>query len=175
MAPVHGTATGTDNGTWWAGAFYWLTGGSVHLPAVHRVLSSWMTPSPRRVARSSGGRCGEQTGPGRLSLPSDSGDNSPRLRLPPKLRGGSPDGNNRARNVRLPHVVLACFMTAAAFIQLPWINFATITGPAVANHGVPDPSLGRLSTSFMITYLFVVLLASWKIEAHGFRTESARC
>ena len=53
LALVHGLAAGTDSGTWWASAFYWLTGGSVLILTVHRVLSPRLTPSPRRAARPS--------------------------------------------------------------------------------------------------------------------------
>jgi cyanate permease len=67
-------------------------------------------------------------------------------------------------------VVLAGFMAAVAFNQLLWINFAAITGPAAAHYGVSDLSIGLLSMSFMIAYLFVALPASWVIDTYGFRT-----
>ena len=51
MGLVHGLAAGTDSGTWWAGAFYWVTGGSVLFLTVYRVLVTRLTPSPRRVTR----------------------------------------------------------------------------------------------------------------------------
>jgi sugar phosphate permease len=67
-------------------------------------------------------------------------------------------------------VVLAGFMAAVAFNQLLWINFAAITGPAAAYYGVSDLSIGLLSMSFMIAYLFMALPASWVIDTRGFRT-----
>jgi MFS family permease len=67
-------------------------------------------------------------------------------------------------------VVLAGFMLAVAFNQLLWITFAPITGPAAAYYGVSDLSIGLLSMSFMIAYLFLALPASWVIDTYGFRT-----
>ena len=66
-------------------------------------------------------------------------------------------------------VVLAGFMLAVAFNQLLWITFAPITGPAAAYYGVSDLSIGLLSMSFMIAYLFLALPASWVIDTYGFR------
>jgi MFS family permease len=74
------------------------------------------------------------------------------------------------RVFRYRWVVLAGFMLAAAFNQLLWITFAPITGPAAAYYGVSDLSIGLLSMSFMIAYLFLALPASWVIDTHGFRT-----
>ncbi len=73
------------------------------------------------------------------------------------------------RVFRYRWVVLAGFMLAAAFNQLLWITFAPITGPAAAYYGVSDLSIGLLSMSFMIAYLFLALPASWVIDTYGFR------
>jgi MFS family permease len=70
-------------------------------------------------------------------------------------------------------VVLAGFMAAVTVNQLLWINFAAITGPAAAYYGVSDLSIGLLSMSFMIAYLFMALPASWVIDTYGFRTAVA--
>ncbi|MCX6028236.1 MAG: MFS transporter [Chloroflexi bacterium] len=67
-------------------------------------------------------------------------------------------------------VILAAFMLAVAFNQLLWITFAPITGSAASYYGVSDLSIGLLSMSFMIAYLFVSLPASWAIDTLGFRT-----
>lgn len=67
-------------------------------------------------------------------------------------------------------VVLAGFMVAVVFNQLLWINFAAITGLAAAYYGVSDLSIGLLSMSFMVAYLFMALPASWVIDTYGFRT-----
>ncbi len=66
-------------------------------------------------------------------------------------------------------IILAAFMLAVAFNQLLWITFAPITGSAASYYGVSDLSIGLLSMSFMIAYLFVSLPASWAIDTWGFR------
>jgi MFS family permease len=66
-------------------------------------------------------------------------------------------------------VVLLAFMLTAAFNQLLWITYAPITGSAAAYYGVTDLSIGLLSMSFMIAYLFVSIPASWVIDTYGFR------
>jgi MFS family permease len=66
--------------------------------------------------------------------------------------------------------VLGAFMLAAAFNQLLWITFAPITGNAAKYYGVSDLSIGLLSMSFLIAYLFVSIPASWAIDTYGFRT-----
>jgi cyanate permease len=66
-------------------------------------------------------------------------------------------------------VVLLAFMLVVAFNQLLWITFAPITGNAAAYYGVDDLSIGLLSMSFMIAYLFVSIPASWVIDTYGFR------
>src|SRR4030067_1515625 len=67
-------------------------------------------------------------------------------------------------------IVLAGFMLAVMFNQVLWITFAPLTGPAAAYYGVSALSIGLLSMSFMIAYLFVALPASWAIDTFGFRT-----
>ncbi|OGO09594.1 MAG: sugar phosphate permease [Chloroflexi bacterium RBG_13_66_10] len=69
--------------------------------------------------------------------------------------------------------VLVAFMLAVAFNQLLWISFAPITGNAAAFYGVSDLSIGLLSMSFMIAYLFVSVPASWVIDTYGFRVAVA--
>jgi MFS family permease len=65
--------------------------------------------------------------------------------------------------------VLLAFMLTAAFNQLLWITYAPITSSAAAYYGVTDLSIGLLSMSFMIAYLFVSIPASWVIDTYGFR------
>jgi MFS family permease len=67
-------------------------------------------------------------------------------------------------------VILLVFMLAAIFNQMLWITFAPITSSAVAYYHVSDLSIGLLSISFMIAYLFVSIPASWVIDTYGFRT-----
>ncbi len=66
-------------------------------------------------------------------------------------------------------VVLLVFMFAAAVNQLLWITFAAITGDAARYYGVSDLSIGILSVSFMIVYIFVSIPASWAIDTYGIR------
>jgi fucose permease len=65
--------------------------------------------------------------------------------------------------------VLAAFMAVVLVNQLAWITFAPITGLAAQFYGVSDLSIGLLSMSFMIVYLFVSIPASWVIDTYGFR------
>ena len=66
-------------------------------------------------------------------------------------------------------VALAVFMAVVLVNQLAWITFAPITGVAAHYYGVSDLSIGLLSMSFMIVYLFVSIPASWVIDTYGFR------
>jgi MFS family permease len=66
-------------------------------------------------------------------------------------------------------VVLVAFMFVIAVNQLLWITFAPITGVAAGYYGVSDLSIGLLSLSFMIVYIFVSIPASWVIDTYGFR------
>ena len=66
-------------------------------------------------------------------------------------------------------VVLLVFMFAAAVNQLLWITFAPITGSAAKYYGVSDLSIGILSMSFMIVFIFVSIPASWAIDTYGIR------
>lgn len=66
-------------------------------------------------------------------------------------------------------VVLILFMLVIAANQLAWITFAPITGVAGRYYGVSDLSIGLLSMSFMIVYIFVSIPASWTIDTYGFR------
>jgi MFS family permease len=66
-------------------------------------------------------------------------------------------------------VVLLSFMAVIVVNQLLWITFAPITSNAASYYGVSDLSIGLLSMSFMIVYLFVSIPASWLIDTYGFR------
>jgi sugar phosphate permease len=66
-------------------------------------------------------------------------------------------------------VVLLVFMFVVAINQLLWITFAPITGSAATYYGVSDLSIGLLSMSFMIVYIFVSIPASWMIDTYGIR------
>ena len=67
MGLMHGLAAGTDSGTWWAGAFYWVTGGSVLFLTVYRVLVTRWAPSPRRATLVRGSTLLREPGEGKSS------------------------------------------------------------------------------------------------------------
>jgi cyanate permease len=66
-------------------------------------------------------------------------------------------------------VVLLAFMFAILANQILWITFAPITGSAAEYYGVSDLSIGLLSMSFMIVYIFVSIPASWTIDTYGIK------
>jgi cyanate permease len=66
-------------------------------------------------------------------------------------------------------IILLAFMAVIAINQLMWITFAPITGRAASYYGVSDLSIGLLSMSFMIVYIFVSIPASYMIDTVGFR------
>lgn len=66
-------------------------------------------------------------------------------------------------------VVLLAFMAIIALNQLLWITFAAITSDAMKFYGVSDLSIGLLSLSFMVVYIFVSFPASWVIDTYGLR------
>jgi len=66
-------------------------------------------------------------------------------------------------------VVLLAFMSIIAVNQLLWITFAPITSNAVEYYRVSELSIGLLSLSFLIVYIFVSFPASWVIDTYGIR------
>ncbi len=66
-------------------------------------------------------------------------------------------------------VMLLAFMAIIAVNQLLWITFAPITVSATSYYRVSDLSIGLLSMSFMIVYIFVAIPASWAIDTYGVR------
>jgi MFS family permease len=66
-------------------------------------------------------------------------------------------------------VMLLAFMAIIAVNQLLWITFAPITVSATSYYQVSDLSIGLLSMSFMIVYIFVAIPASWAIDTYGVR------
>ncbi|MBI5352543.1 MAG: MFS transporter [Chloroflexi bacterium] len=65
--------------------------------------------------------------------------------------------------------VLAVFMFVNITIQILWISYAPITGPAAAFYGVDDLQIGLLSMSFMIAFIPLSIPVSWVIDTYGFR------
>ncbi len=66
-------------------------------------------------------------------------------------------------------VVLLAFMAVIAVNQLLWITFAAVTTQAMQFYGVSDLSIGLLSLSFMVVYIFASFPASWTIDTYGIR------
>jgi nitrate/nitrite transporter NarK len=66
-------------------------------------------------------------------------------------------------------VILAVFMFINLTIQVLWICFAPITGPAAAFYGVSDLQIGFLAMTFMIVYVPLSIPVSWMIDTLGYR------
>lgn len=66
-------------------------------------------------------------------------------------------------------VVLAVFMFINLTIQMLWISYAPITGPAAKYYGVTDLRIGLLAMSFMIAFIPLSLPVSWAIDTYGMR------
>jgi MFS family permease len=66
-------------------------------------------------------------------------------------------------------VVLAVFMFINLTIQMLWIAYAPISGPAGQFYGVTDLQIGLLAMSFMIAYVPLALPVAWVIDSYGFR------
>jgi len=66
-------------------------------------------------------------------------------------------------------VVLAVFMFVNLTIQMLWIAYAPITGPAASFYGVTDLQIGLLAMTFMIAFIPLSIPVSWVIDTFGFR------
>jgi MFS family permease len=66
-------------------------------------------------------------------------------------------------------VVLIVFMLINVTIQMLWISYAPVTGPAAKFYGVSDLQIGILSMWFMIAYIPLSMPVSWVIDTYGFR------
>ena len=66
-------------------------------------------------------------------------------------------------------VVLIVFMLINVTIQMLWISYAPVTGPAAKFYGVTDLQIGILSMWFMIAYIPLSMPVSWVIDTYGFR------
>src|SRR5512139_1499268 len=65
--------------------------------------------------------------------------------------------------------VLGVFMFINLTIQMLWIAYAPITGPAAEYYGVSDLQIGLLAMSFMIAFIPLSIPVSWVIDTYGFR------
>jgi MFS family permease len=66
-------------------------------------------------------------------------------------------------------VILAVFMFVNLTIQVLWISYAPITGPAAQFYGVTDLQIGLFAMSFMIAFIPLSMPVSWVIDTYGFR------
>jgi MFS family permease len=66
-------------------------------------------------------------------------------------------------------VVLAVFMLINLAIQILWISYAPITGPAARFYEVSDLKIGLLAMTFMIVFIPLSIPVSWAIDTYGFR------
>ncbi len=66
-------------------------------------------------------------------------------------------------------VVLGVFMLINLTIQILWISYAPITGPAAKFYGVTDLQIGLLAMSFMFAFIPLSIPVSWIIDTYGFR------
>jgi len=66
-------------------------------------------------------------------------------------------------------VVLGAFMFINLTIQMLWITYAPITGPAAKFYGVTDLQIGLFAMTFMITFIPLSIPVSWVIDTYGFR------
>jgi MFS family permease len=66
-------------------------------------------------------------------------------------------------------VILAVFMFINLTIQILWIGYAPITGPAAKFYGVSDLQIGFLAMTFMIAFIPLSLPVSWAIDTYGYR------
>lgn len=73
------------------------------------------------------------------------------------------------RLYRYRWVVLGVFMFINLTIQMLWITYAPITGPAAQFYGVTDLEIGLLAMSFMVAFIPLSLPVSWAIDTYGFR------
>ena len=66
-------------------------------------------------------------------------------------------------------VVLGVFMLLNLTMQVLWISYAPITGPATNYYGVSDLQIGLLSMVFMIAFIPLSLPVAWLIDKYGYR------
>jgi MFS family permease len=64
---------------------------------------------------------------------------------------------------------LGVFMFINLTIQMLWIAYAPITGPAAQFYGVTDLHIGLLAMSFMLAFIPLSIPVSWAIDTYGFR------
>ena len=65
-------------------------------------------------------------------------------------------------------IVLAVFMFLNLTIQMLWIAYAPITGPAAIFYHVGDLQIGLLAMSFMLVFIPLSMPVAWVIDTLGF-------
>ena len=78
-----------------------------------------------------------------------------------------PDKNYKVYPYRW--IVLGVFMLINLAIQMLWICFAPITGPAARFYSVSDLQIGFLAMAFMIVYIPLSIPVSWIVDTVGYR------
>lgn len=66
-------------------------------------------------------------------------------------------------------VVLGVFMFINLTIQILWITYAPILGPAAKYYGVSDMQISLLAMLFMIAFIPLSIPVSWAIDTYGYR------
>ena len=66
-------------------------------------------------------------------------------------------------------VVLGAFMFINLTIQILWIAYAPITGPAAQFYATDDLHIGLLAMMFMLAFIPLSIPVSWAIDTYGFR------
>jgi MFS family permease len=66
-------------------------------------------------------------------------------------------------------VVLGAFMLVNLAVQILWISYAPVTGPAARYYGVTDLQIGLLAMVYMIAYIPLSIPVSWALDTFGFR------
>lgn len=66
-------------------------------------------------------------------------------------------------------VILAVTMFVNLTIQILWITYAPISGPAAEFYGVTDRQIGFFAMSFMVAFIPLSIPVSWVIDTYGFR------
>jgi len=66
-------------------------------------------------------------------------------------------------------VILGVFSLVNLTVQMLWICFAPITGPAARFYGVSELQIGFLAMVFMIVYVPLSIPTAWMIDSMGYR------
>lgn len=66
-------------------------------------------------------------------------------------------------------VILAVFMFLNLTMQMLWIAYSPIMGPAAEYYGVTDGKIGLLSMVFMIAFIPLSIPVSWIIDKYGYK------